>query len=39
MNVRPGAAVKAIPWDGPKAGAASPEYETPDLQNRTDGGP
>ncbi len=29
MKVRPGATVKVIPWDGPKAGGRSPEYETP----------
>ncbi|MFW6112769.1 MAG: HlyD family secretion protein, partial [Thermodesulfobacteriota bacterium] len=25
MNVRPGAAVKAVPWAGPQAGAAAPD--------------
>ena len=33
LNVRPGATVKAVPWDSPKAGAAAPNPKPPPAES------
>jgi membrane fusion protein, multidrug efflux system len=38
LNVRPGAAVKAVAWEGPKAGPEAPKTKSQPA-NQTDGGP
>ncbi len=33
MKVRPGAAVKVIPWDSPKAGVEAPNTKRPPAES------
>jgi membrane fusion protein (multidrug efflux system) len=34
LNIRPGATVKAVPWDGPKAGAPAPLTKRPPAESK-----